>query len=285
MGCLLVLTAILCLANTVHGQTPTSDDFKRQELESTKNGTIAETQSQQQDQQQEVSSGLSNDGTLTVGDFQVVFDYALKEIMMSYNITVEDVQQMLENYSQGGSASIMKTITDPETGKEEVISIDFGDAILSKAEVDHNNAQKQIDNTISAQQNEFNPMELNTEAADPTLGLNRGDPNLERSAQTSVAGPPSIPRPLDSDQPSYEELRQELSRMQAREMYLLRRLRILSARYLQMLGRRGTPVPGNAQNIRIPFIRRINFRRSPQRTLSGIVTGRNVRRGPPVRVF
>ncbi|XP_062567437.1 uncharacterized protein LOC134229686 [Saccostrea cucullata] len=280
MGGLLLLTAVLCLANTVPGQTP--DGFKGQELDPTKNPTV-ETPSIQKEQQQEAS--VSSDGTLTIGNFQVVFDYALKEIMSTYNITVEEVQQMLENYSQGGIAAIMKTITDPETGKEEVISIDFTDAILNKQKEEHVNAQKEIDGTMSTQQNGVNPMELNTGAADPILNLNREAGNNEISAQPSGTAPPMIPRPFDSNQPSYDQLRQELSRMQAREVYLLRQLRILSARYLQMLRRRGTTVPGNAQNIRIPFLTPINFRRSSPRTLSGIVTGGNVRRGPQVRVI
>ncbi|XP_062567459.1 uncharacterized protein LOC134229704 [Saccostrea cucullata] len=108
-----------------------------------------------------------------------------------------------------------------------------------------------------------------------------GSSTIDRSLSTSgdVAG----------TDPSYEALRQEVLRKRARELYLLRQLRLLSGRFSSLSGRRGFPVTRNTLLRRQPIRRQINFNRTPQRTnrrmLTGSVTGGNMSVDPRIRVI
>uniref|UniRef100_A0A8W8MEL7 Uncharacterized protein n=1 Tax=Magallana gigas TaxID=29159 RepID=A0A8W8MEL7_MAGGI len=71
------------------------------------------------------SSGTQADGQISVGNIQVVYNDELRTIMRDYNITPEEIRQMLELYARGGAATITKERTNPENGLQEIVTLDF----------------------------------------------------------------------------------------------------------------------------------------------------------------
>ncbi|XP_065929787.1 uncharacterized protein [Magallana gigas] len=71
------------------------------------------------------SSGTQADGQISVGNIQAIYNDELRTIMRDYNITPEEIKQMLELYAQGGAATITKERTNPENGLQEIVTLDF----------------------------------------------------------------------------------------------------------------------------------------------------------------
>uniref|UniRef100_A0A8W8MD17 Uncharacterized protein n=1 Tax=Magallana gigas TaxID=29159 RepID=A0A8W8MD17_MAGGI len=64
-------------------------------------------------------------GTQADGQISVVYDDELRTLMRDYNISAEEIKQILELYAKGGAATITKERTNPEKGVQEIVTIDL----------------------------------------------------------------------------------------------------------------------------------------------------------------
>ncbi|XP_052681720.1 uncharacterized protein LOC128162526 [Crassostrea angulata] len=69
------------------------------------------------------SSGTQADGQISVGNLQAIYDDELRTLMRDYNISAEEIKQILERYAQGGAATITKERT--ENGLQEIAMLDL----------------------------------------------------------------------------------------------------------------------------------------------------------------
>ncbi|XP_062567448.1 transcription factor SPT20 homolog [Saccostrea cucullata] len=86
---------------------------------------LIEQQLINQRREQRGSNVLPTDTPITAGNIQVVYNDELRNMMRTYDITVEEIRKMLEMYARGGSATITKTRRNPDTGAQEVVTLDF----------------------------------------------------------------------------------------------------------------------------------------------------------------
>ncbi|XP_061193672.1 uncharacterized protein LOC133201898 [Saccostrea echinata] len=389
MYVMFIFVLSLGFASTVYGQ---------EQLPST-NDIMISRNLQQQEQGSNILSGDTE--SISAGGLQVVYNDELRAIMDEYNITVEDIRRMLEVYAKGGNAEITRTRMNPDTGLQEIITLDFeqftsprkdgiSDSTVPPTEIpppgqtpdsqttkenllrntlaDLRGAEaylreriKDLDAQLPAlniayrqghislltrnqnaienrkerrkterelrtilkeierltmEERRRQTLNRNIDNREPTSDLEReiqvmeeqnkilaeilrsmpDTPKLPRDKQPrsgsdqSPAGRPSTTSGVvGGTEPSYEALRQEVLRKRARELYLLRQLRILSGRFSTLSGRRGFPVTRNTLIRRQPIRRQINFNRPLQRTnrrmLTGSVTGGNMSMIPRRRIM
>ncbi|XP_061193671.1 uncharacterized protein LOC133201897 [Saccostrea echinata] len=410
---------------------------------------LEQQQINQRRQQQRGSNVQTTDRPITAGNIQVVYNDELRNMMKTYDITVDEIRKMLEIYAQGGSATITKTRKNPDTGVQEVITLDFeqftspsrpggtqiptitpdanplpgepiergmkpgeGTDVISPAEPRLEELMdaeaflrqkiRELDAQLLALDNAYRNGQLTRVTRNENAILNRQQRReAERDLRTiqqeisrmspqarrnlppkEVLGPaddgrinpidgnmPPLVRPGDMDfgrgqsgeidptrpfpetrlpgdvssrrmesnirrieeenrrllmrlqelrrrsqmsglfgreagnmprnsfdlesfgtgRPPYGRLREELLRIRAREMDILRRLRMLSSRYTQLLNRRGIPVSRDGLTMRRPLNRRISFNGGrPQftdrRTLTGSING-GMMQNPRVRLM
>ncbi|XP_034308589.2 uncharacterized protein [Magallana gigas] len=81
------------------------------------------------------SGGAQADEQITVGNIHVVYDDELRTLMRDYNISAEEIKQMLALYAQGGAATITKDRINPEFGFREIVTLDFEKFISQKPSV------------------------------------------------------------------------------------------------------------------------------------------------------
>uniref|UniRef100_K1PUP6 Uncharacterized protein n=1 Tax=Magallana gigas TaxID=29159 RepID=K1PUP6_MAGGI len=70
------------------------------------------------------SSGTQADGHISVGNLTAIYDDELRTLMRDYNISAEEIKQILERYAQGGAATITKERTY-ENGLQEIANLDL----------------------------------------------------------------------------------------------------------------------------------------------------------------
>ncbi|XP_062567447.1 uncharacterized protein LOC134229695 [Saccostrea cucullata] len=110
-----VLTILLMISCTVNGQIGRNVQMP---------DIMLKTTQMDRQLQQHGSTVQPFADVIKVGNFQVVVNEELRNLMKTYDIATEEIRQMLKKYAQGEEATITKTRHN-DIGAQEVITLDL----------------------------------------------------------------------------------------------------------------------------------------------------------------